>query len=119
MMNAAMIQNLTEDVLQKLDAAENEMDFRKILAENGVAGEEIDRFVDYLKNAPEETDAELSVDALEDVAGGGPTLQRYIAKWAYRAKHGKWFVKTTYDADSRTITATNRFGDAVSETYMY
>ena len=119
MMTNAMIQNLTEDVLQKLDAAENEMEFRKILAESGIAEEEIDRFVEYLKNTPEEGDGELTEDALEDVSGGGPTAQRYLAKWAYRIKHGKWFVKTTYDAGSKTITATNRFGDPVSETYIY
>ena len=115
MLNEKFVQKLDEEAIQKLDAAQSEEEFCAILAENGLTAEEIERFVEYLKNSPEE----LSEDDLEDVAGGGPSLQRYIYKWAYRITHGKWFVKTTYDSNNRTITATNRFGEKVSETYLY
>ena len=115
MLNVEFVRNLNEETLQRLDCAESETEFRQILAESGATAEEVESLMDYLKNAPEE----LSEAELEDVAGGGPTLQRYLCKWAYRVKHGKWFVKTSYDPDSRTITATNRFGKSVSETYFY
>ena len=105
------------ELLEELDGAETEEEFRGILTAHGASEEDIDRFADYLSNVPDE----LSEEDLENVAGGGnPILQRYICKLAYRAKHRKWFVKTTYDEDTHTIYATNRFGkNKVTEEYIY
>lgn len=107
-----------EEIVAKLDAAENKESFCTILAENGADQEEIDRFLAELSRMG---DCELSEEQLEDVAGGGnPILQRYLCKWGYRLQHGKWFVKTTYDEDRHVITATNRFGKVkTSEEYDY
>ena len=119
-MNAEFINNLNEKVIQKLDCAQSEEEFRNILSENGVATEEIERFVEYLKNMPDDVSGELSEADLDDIAGGGkPWLQIWTHKWGYRIKHGKFFVKATYDENRGTITVTNRYGNPVSETNPY
>ena len=103
-------------VVEELDHAGSEEEFRAILSAKGLPEDEIQRFMRYLGSIP----AELTEDDLTAVAGGGnPILQRYMCKWAYRVQHGKWFVKTSYNEDTHTITATNRFGKKVSEDYIY
>lgn len=120
MMNDTVFSFLTEDVAHRLDQAQTEEEFRRILMEAGASEEEIHRFVEHLRTMPLEAQGELSEDDLDMVAGGGnPILQKMICKMAYRVQTGKLFVKATYDEDKRTITVTNRFGKKESIEYMY
>ena len=104
-----------EEVVMKLDNAPDEEAFCNILAGNGATADDINEFIDHLCNT--DFEGELSEDELDSVAGGAPILQKSFAKWAYRFKHKKIFVKAT--AKDGVITVTNRFGDKVSETYLY
>ena len=105
---------MNEEILNKLAEVNSEEEFFQILAENDIGPEEAAAFIEYLQNTPEE----LNEDDLENVAGGG-YLHNLLSRTAYRIKHKKLFVKTTVDTKRRTITVTNRFGEKVSETYIY
>ena len=121
MMNDTVFSFLTEDVAHRLDQAQTEEEFRRILMEAGASEEEIHRFVEHLRTMPLEAQGELSEDDLDMVAGGGknPIIQKMICKMAYRVQTGKIFVKATYDSDKKIITVTNRFGEKESIEYMY
>ena len=115
-MNAKIAEIMkNEEVVMKLDGAETEEAFCKILIENGASAEDINEFIEYMSKANSE--GELSEDQLDSVAGGGPVIQKILAKWAYRLQHGKFFVKVSVKGDY--IIVTNRFGEKVSESYLY
>ena len=106
-----------EELIKKLDCARDEEEFCNILAENGATAEDINEFIDHLRNMPDANEGELSEDDLDAVAGGAPILQKALARWCYRFKHKKIFVKAT--AKNGVITVTNRFGEKVTEEYLY
>lgn len=119
-MTESIFSFMTEDVAIRLEQAQTEAEFRKILLDSGATEEQIADFVEYLRTMPLEASGELSEDELDIVAGGGnPILQKMFCKMAYRVQTGKIFVKATYDEDKRTITVTNRFGKKKSIEYMY
>ena len=105
---------MTEEILSKLAEVNSEEEFFTVLAENGIGPDEAAAFIEHLQNTPDE----LNEDDLDSVAGGG-YLHNLFARTAYRIKHKKLFVKTSVDTKRRTITVTNRFGDKVTETYIY
>ena len=112
------IENILKDeaVAEALLKSESEEEFRAILTDNGAEAEEIDSFIEDLRNLPEE----LTEEELAAVAGGGkPYAQIFMSKWAYRMETGKIFCKATYDEDNSTITVTNRFGTKNSIDYIY
>jgi hypothetical protein len=106
---------MNEEILTKLADVNTEEEFFQIMAENDIGPEEAAAFIEYLRNTPEE----LGEDDLDNVAGGAVPLHQALSRFAYRIKHGKLFVKSTVDTESRTITVTNRFGKKVTETYIY
>ena len=103
---------MNEEILNKVAEAETEEEVLKIFKENNVSYEDAATFIQQVQNNSEE----LSENELEDVAGGG-YLHNLLARTAYRIKHKKLFVKTT--VKDGTITVTNRFGEKISETYIY
>ena len=105
---------MKEEILSKLAEVNTEEEFFQILAENDIGPEEAAAFINHLQNTPEELDEEM----LENVAGGA-YLHNLIARTAYRIQYKKLFVKTSVNAETRTITVTNRFGEKVSQTYCY
>lgn len=120
MMNNTVMKMMTEEMAIQLENTQTEEEFRRILTENGATEEDILQFVEDLRQMPDDSEWELTEEDLDVVAGGGnPRIQRAIARLAYRVKHRKIFVKSTYDESSRTITVTNVFGKKVSEEYMY
>ena len=105
-----------EAILAKLDAAENVEEFCKILFENGATVDEINELLEKMATQS----GEMSVEDLENVAGGGnPIAQKILARMTYRITKGKLFVKATYDEESRSITVTNRFGKKESVVTYY
>lgn len=104
-----------EELVVKLDNARDEEEFCNILANNGASADDINEFIEHL--ASTNSEGELSEEDLDNVAGGAPILQKALARWAYRFKHKKIFVKAT--AKNGVITVTNRFGEKVTETYLY
>ena len=116
MMNEKIAKILeNEELVRKLDATQTEEEFCRILMENGADADDINGFIEHLSNM--KTDGELSEEALEEVAGGAPILQTILAKWIYRFKHKKVFVKATVKGN--VIIVTNRFGEKISEEYIY
>ena len=116
MMNEKIAKILeNEEIVRKLDATQSDEEFCRILMESGADVDDINGFMEYLSNM--KTDGELSEEALEDVAGGAPVLQTIFCKWVYRFQHKKIFVKATVKGNY--IVVTNRFGEKVSEEYMY